>query len=810
MPDKQNGDDCIFIAEGGEMGDLMREKDWSTSPLGNPGTWPQSLRTSVNIMLNTRYPMFLWWGPELLCFYNDAYRKSLGQQGKHPAILGMRAEEAWPEIWATIKPMIDKVLAGKGANWNEDALIPIFRNGKIEDVYWTFSYSPAFDEDCKIAGVLVTCNETTEKVDTIKKLQESEERFRMMADNIPNLAWMAHADGAIYWYNSKWYEYTGTTPSEMEGWGWQSVHDPEKLPDVLEKWKGSIATGQPFEMIFPLKAANARFGHFLTRVLPMKNQDGIITQWFGTNTDITKQLETEQAVRMSEMRFKEMITRAPVGIGVVMGPSFILETANNRLLEILGKTEDVLNKPVFEGMPDAAGQGFEQLLTGVYTTGKAYVGSEMPVSLLRNGKQEMIYTDFVYEPMLDVNGRTEGIISIATDVTEHVEAKERLKRSAEHLKVVLESLPPMSWTALPDGYADFFTENWSKFTGLSLEESVGDGWTKAIHPDYKEGVVLSWKTAQANNSPVEHEFKLLGSDGTDRWVWVKGVPIKNENGEALLWVGTVTDIQDRKHFSEELERQVQERTTELEFKNDELVRMNKELQAFSYIAGHDLQEPLRKIRIFSDQILETESANLSSGGKDRFARMQNAAKRMQTLIDDLLAYSRTTTAEKKFEFADLTLLAEEVRAELKEELLAKNAVLEIEPLCSLNVIPFQIRQVLHNLLSNSIKFTPPERTPHIKIRSNKISGADLNNKQLSAGKTYCHISITDNGIGFEEQYRDKIFELFQRLNGKAEYAGTGIGLAIVKKIIEIHEGAISATSELDKGATFDIYLPIEE
>src|ERR1700704_1585725 len=142
-----------FLSGGGEMGALTRAKDWGTTPLGPAELWPRSLRTTLGILLNSRFPMFLWWGPQLICFYNDAYRPSLGQKGKHPVILGLRAEEAWPEVWDIIKPLIDQVLKGGEATWSEDQLIPIYRNSKIEDVYWTFSYSPVNDESGEVAGI---------------------------------------------------------------------------------------------------------------------------------------------------------------------------------------------------------------------------------------------------------------------------------------------------------------------------------------------------------------------------------------------------------------------------------------------------------------------------------------------------------------------------------------------------------------------------------------------------------------------------------------------------------------------------------
>ncbi|MCC6287739.1 MAG: PAS domain S-box protein [Chitinophagaceae bacterium] len=162
-----------FLSGGGEMGKLIREKKWEDTPVGAPRQWPQSLRTTLNILLNSKFPMFLWWGKELICFYNDAYRPSLGINGKHPDILGKPAQEAWPEIWEIIKPLIDQVLQEGVATWSENQLIPIYRNGKMEDVYWTFSYSPVYDEATTPAGILVTCNETTKEVAAFKQIEES-------------------------------------------------------------------------------------------------------------------------------------------------------------------------------------------------------------------------------------------------------------------------------------------------------------------------------------------------------------------------------------------------------------------------------------------------------------------------------------------------------------------------------------------------------------------------------------------------------------------------------------------------------------
>jgi len=175
-----------YLSGGGEMGQLTRSFDWSKTTIGTPDTWSQGLLSTVGIILNSRFPMFLWWGPELIQFYNDAYRPSLGREGKHPKALGQKGEDCWQEIWPVIKPLIDQVLNGGESTWSEDQLIPIYRNGVIEDVYWTFSYSKVIDESEKPAGVLVICNETTGKVQAYNAVQEAKQELEIAKAEIEN------------------------------------------------------------------------------------------------------------------------------------------------------------------------------------------------------------------------------------------------------------------------------------------------------------------------------------------------------------------------------------------------------------------------------------------------------------------------------------------------------------------------------------------------------------------------------------------------------------------------------------------------
>jgi PAS domain S-box-containing protein len=261
---------------------------------------------------------------------------------------------------------------------------------------------------------------------------------------------------------------------------------------------------------------------------------------------------------------------------------------------------------------------------------------------------------------------------------------------------------------------------------------------------------------------------------------------------------------------------------ELSFQNDEKEKRafelgvaNKELQSFAYVSSHDLQEPLRKIQTFANRILEKEYERLSDNGKDYFARIQNSANRMQTLIEDLLAFSRVNTGERKFEMTDLHKMIEALSEDFKEAIDKIGATLKIDLKGHANIIPFQFRQLMQNLIGNSLKFANPKTAPQINVSSTISKGSvflkqnpKLTVRLLSAEKEYSHIQVSDNGIGFEPKFQEQVFEIFQKLHAREEYPGTGIGLAIVKKIVENHGGFITATSELGKGATFDIYIPV--
>ena len=417
--------------------------------------------------------------------------------------------------------------------------------------------------------------------------------------------------------------------------------------------------------------------------------------------------------------------------------------------------------------------------------------------------------------------REELILLAIEDYTERKKAQQEVIDSEERCGTALAAVQGIVWTCNSKGELEGEQKSWAKLTGQLLEEYQGYGWTNAIHPDDVQPTLTAWKKCVNDLTHFTFEHRVRLTNGEWGHFSIHANPTLNLDGKIKQWVGVHIDMTLQKlaeeklnNFATDLEAQVLDRTKKLAISNEQLEEknlslqiLNKELQSFTHVASHDLQEPLRKIQTLASRILETES-NLSTKGKDHFEKMQNAAQRMQTLIEDLLSYSSVHNVKgRKFVNTDLNLIVEDVKNELSEIIKEKNASVIAGKLCHLNIIPYQFRQIMLNLIGNSLKFTKPDTSPVIRIESHKIKYNKIKNIGLPRHEEYCRIKVEDNGIGFEEEYGEKIFEIFQRLHDKEDYPGTGIGLAIVKKIVENHNGIITAKSKQGKGTVFEIYIP---
>ena len=326
-----------FLSGGGEMGHIIREFNWARTPLGGVEQWPHSLKTTLGLILHSAFPMFLFWGKELICFYNDAFRPSLGVDGKHPAI-GKKGQEVWPEIWEFIGPLIGKVMTTGQPVWFEDQLVPFYRNGRMEDIYWTFSYSPAYGDDGQINGLFVTCTETTQKVKILKDLEDSNQRFQnLVSQATVGIVTLIGEDFFVEIVNDAYAKLIGRTARELIG---------RKLFDIIPEAKEYFSeiidnvreSGKPFylsEHPYFVYVNDQKKQGFLDLVYQPYRENNRIAGVMILCQDVTEQVNARKKIEESEERFRLMADHAPMLIWMV-DENAVVTYANKALLNFVG------------------------------------------------------------------------------------------------------------------------------------------------------------------------------------------------------------------------------------------------------------------------------------------------------------------------------------------------------------------------------------------------------------------------------------------------------------------------------------------
>ncbi len=684
-----------------------------------------------------------------------------------------------PELQEKVRDAVKRTAQGDFVRF--EATHPA-KDGSLH--YIDFSMKPVHDDEGRIIMLLPEGRDITERKQAEDKLRKSERMFRAVVDQTYQFIGLLKTDGTLIDVNETALAFSGIVKSDVmnkpfwEGPWW--THSPELQEKVRDAVKRT-AQGDfvRFEATHPAKDGSLHYVDFSMK--PVHDTEGRIIMLLPEGRDITDRKAMEEALRAERDKAQQYLNIAGV-IMVVLNPDQTIALINKKGCGILGWAEAELvganwfDRVVPEAERALVKDAFQNLMAGDVAPVEHYENS----ILTKNGDTRIIAW---YNTILrDEKRRIIGTLSSGEDITERKKTEAALKESEERFsQIVNRAVVGVFRTAL-DGMALLANPAVMKmFDFDSVESFNAAGGVTNFYQNLEDRQRLF---AEIMKGPVYGmEIPFYRRDRSVMILSLSAKLVRDDKGNPLFIEGTLEDVTRR----QEAEQQLQHTMAELK-------RSNRELEEFASVASHDLQEPLRKILTFSDRIKSRSGAALDQESQDYFGRMQNAASRMQNLINDLLSYSRVTTQAKPFVSVNLDELAHDVLVDLELRIRPGLDRVDIADLPTIEADPGQIRQLLYNLISNALKFRRADQPALVKVEG----GID---------KDRCLIRVRDNGIGFDEKYRESIFGIFKRLHSRAEYEGTGVGLAICKKIVERHGGSITAYSTPGQGATFEAVLP---
>lgn len=704
---------------------------------------------------------------------------------------------------------------------------------------------PRRDSSGKIIGLIGISRDITElkrAKDTYSKeleqrtAQLSQEHLllRTLVDNLPDAIYAKDMEGRKTLANpADLNNLHCETESEALG-----KNDFDFFPrDAAEKfWADDqkVFQGEPVinrEEYFSDKKGEKKW--LLTSKLPLRNEDGKILGLIGVGRDITKQKLAEVSLAYEQRLFQQLLETLPDGIYFKDRDSRFVRVSRSKAkatLQVVRRRylAEHPNKLPDEWPPHLADvKAFMAWLIGktdfdTYSEDHARASREDEMGIIRTGqpimgklgKTEIANGETVWwlstkMPWRDENGEIIGTFGTSLDITRLKAAQEALDRERILLRTLIDHMPDAIY--IKDKSGRFLLNNpaHAQRRGVTSPDDMrGKTDFDYFPPELAEQFSVDEKKIMETGEPLinqENFTSMYGAKGEKRWVLVSKALWRDEKGEILGTVGITHDIHEFKIAQEALrasEEKLREFTARLE-------RSNRELQDFAYVASHDLQEPLRKIVVFGERLKEKAAERLEPETLDYLGRMQKAASRMQKLIDDLLTFSRVTTKAHPFAPIDLAHTAREVIDDLEGRIETTNGRIDLGNLPAIDAEPMQMRQLFQNLIGNALKFRRPEVPPVVKIEAKIFSGILPQAPADAPVQKLCELTVSDNGIGFDEKYLDRIFNVFQRLHTRNEYEGTGMGLAIARKIVLYHGGHITAKSSPGKGATFIVTMPVE-
>jgi PAS domain S-box-containing protein len=762
------------------------------------------------------------------------------------------------DIPATLE-LVKALVAGKIPGFAQEKRY-VRKSGEI--VWSLTNVTMMRDEAGSAIGFIGTIDDITRRKEAEAKAAEaqrqSDEELRALADTIPQLVWIADPTGHITWYNRRWYDYTGTTFEQMQGWGWQSVHDPKYLEAVVARWRHSLATGEVFEMEFPLRGADGKFRWFLTRVNPVRDADGKIVRWFGTNTDVDHVKRVEEALR-EESRILELLNETGTKIGAAkLDVQSLLQTVTDASTQLTGakfgaffynhtdqhgakymlytlsgapreafdkfghpratpmfaptfrgegivRVDDVMQDPRYGKEPPHHGmpQGHLPVRSYLAVPVKSRSG-EVFGGLFFGHPEPGVFTERAERLAAGVAAQAAIAIDNARlyeaaqrELAERTAAEAKLRESEARLRLSIEATALGTWMYLPDSGMVMIDERAQELYALSAPEVPFATFVQSLHPADRPRYEDALQTAVRQDCTQQFDLECrVAPDGAP--VPIRWIRVSGkcylDDGKHKRLIGTVFDVTDVVRARETLS----ERRAELEkLVNERTASLQEAIAAmeeFSYSVSHDVRAPLRAIQGYAQAALEDYAAKLDETGKTYLQRIVTASARMDRLTQDVLTYSRLGRTPMQKEAVSLEKLVPET---IQQYIYEKAAAADISierPLATVMGHEPLIAQVVANLVGNGLKFVPKERRPQLRIWTERRDD-------------YVRVFVADNGIGVPQEHQTRIWGMFERLHPASAFEGTGIGLAIVRKAVERMGGKVGVESDGSSGSTFWFELP---
>jgi PAS domain S-box-containing protein len=717
--------------------------------------------------------------------------------------------------------------------------VRVRKDGTNIDVSVTIS--PIRDGNGLIVGASKVARDITERKLKEEALRESEEGFHVMANGIQQLAWMAHADGSIFWYNQRWYDYTGTTLEQTKGWTWDRILDPAFLPKVLDRWREAIATSTPFDMEIPLRGADGRFRMFLSRAMPVRNSEGRVVRWLGTNTDISERKQAEEHLAQLVVELAQQAEDLTLSRGDLEAQTsmfkLVLESMGEGLIAADREGHfllwnDAANALMGRGATDMPTEQWTPHFNVFLADGitpcrpdhlplvRALNGESVEVELMVQPPEPEPgrFIEVTARPLKDGRGNLRGGVAVLHDITERKRSEADLAQQAEelrHSRQALETQTFMLQSVLDsmveglvaaDEHGKFILWNPAagKLMGLGATNLPSTEWGAHY------GLFLPDTVTPVPPGETPLERTLRGEGGTSEvflrraglnhglWLEATGSPLIDKDGIRRGGVLAFRDITRRKtdelvihKLNEDLEERIAKRT-------EQLAAANHELEAFSYSVSHDLRAPLRHIAGFTRILVNNFGPAMAVEAREYLQFIEDAVRRMGLLVEGLLSLAKLGQQSLKVCVTELNAIVDDVISILEPECEGREVEWRVAKLPALDCDPVLMGQVFQNLLGNALKYSRGRAKAVIEVDSIQQPGKPA------------VIFVRDNGAGFNRKYADKLFGVFQRFHTDSEFEGTGVGLATVHRIIQKHGGTIWAESEPDHGATFYFALHMTE